>query len=57
MPIYDYKCPQCGWKIAQKRSIDDATPAPTCGDCLVVMDKVYSPIPAHFKGEGWGKSK
>ena len=57
MPIYDYKCPQCGWKIAQKRSIDDATPAPTCGDCLVVMDKVYSPIPAHFKGDGWGKSK
>ena len=56
-PRYDYKCPNCGIKIEQKRHYDDDAPEPMCGDCLVSMEKVYYAPATHFKGSGWGSSK
>jgi len=57
-PIYDFKCPRCGITIEQTRGYDDDTPAPTCGDCLMSLERVYSSAPGIiFKGDGWaGKS-
>lgn len=52
-PRYEYKCPRCQITIEQRRSFEDDSPAPMCGDCLVSMEKVYGSIPVHFKGQGF----
>lgn len=54
-PTYDFQCPNCSTKTEVRRSVNDDSPAPTCGDCLVVMEKVFSPTPAIFRGSGWAK--
>lgn len=56
-PIYEFRCPNCGIKIEQRREIDSASPHPMCGDCLVTMEKTYSPIGVVFKGDGWANKK
>lgn len=53
-PSYDFRCPNCSTSIEVKRSLDESTVAPTCGDCLVAMEKVFHATPAIFKGTGWG---
>src|SRR5260370_16555640 len=52
MPLYDYKCAQCG-KISEVRhgfneSCDDLCPA--CGGPL---QRVFNPAPIVFKGSGF----
>lgn len=56
-PRYDYKCPNCGIVIEQKRNYEDESPEPICGDCLVAMQKVYYSTSIQFKGNGWGSDK
>lgn len=56
MPTYDFKCDTCGNLVEVKRSIqyaEDPYYCPTCGD---QMKKVFSPIPAVFKGGGFFKT-
>ena len=52
-PVYEFKCPGCAVKLDQRRAIDDESPAPMCGDCLVTMERVFSPVSAQFKGSGF----
>ena len=52
MPLYDYKCAQCG-KISEVRhgfneSWDE--PCPACGGALT---RVFNPAPIVFKGSGF----
>ena len=55
-PSYDFRCPRCSAQIEQKRAIDDTTPVPMCGDCLVAMERVFSATPVVFKGSGFYKT-
>ena len=45
MPIYDFCCPDCleYWELTYKMDdIEDAMP--TCPNCMVTMDRVFSPV-------------
>jgi len=52
MPLYDYKCTQCG-KITEVRhgfNESHAEPCPSCGGAL---QRVFSAAPIVFKGSGY----
>ena len=54
MPIYSYQCDQCGLEIDIFQHFTDDT-LQVCPECKQpALQKVYSPNPVHFKGEGWG---
>ncbi|WP_373500121.1 FmdB family zinc ribbon protein [Desulfococcus sp.] len=52
MPIYEYKCEQCGKveEVLQKISED---PLATCGHCSGRLQKLISSSTFHLKGSGW----
>lgn len=52
MPIYEYKCLQCGVHIEKRQSVSDA-PLTTCEKCHGVLEKQWSLSGFQFKGEGW----
>ena len=52
MPIYEYKCLQCGVQIEKRQSVSDA-PLTTCEKCHGVLEKQWSLSGFQFKGEGW----
>ena len=52
-PHYDFRCPGCAAHIEVTRRISDTKANPTCGDCLVEMERVFSATPIHFKGSGF----
>jgi len=53
MPIYSYQCDQCGLEIDIFQHYTDDT-LQVCPECKqAALQKVYSPTPVHFKGEGW----
>lgn len=54
MPIFEYKCENCG-KVIEVfvKSNDDK--APTCEDCKKDMKKIISLSSFHLKGKGWYK--
>ena len=56
MPAYDYKCGRCGLSNELHHGWHDR-PEVLCTYCNEPMSKVISPIPAIFKGKGWGGSK
>jgi len=59
MPLYEYRCPQCG-KVEEATVLRDENP-----DILIVcdgfkcgwpkMERIPSAPAVHFKGEGWTK--
>jgi putative FmdB family regulatory protein len=52
MPLYDYKCTQCG-KISEVRhgfNEGHREPCPACGG---IMTRVFNPAPIVFKGSGF----
>lgn len=53
MPIYEYKCEQCGHQIEaiQKFSDDPLTECPTCKK--QALKKMLSASAFHLKGSGW----
>jgi len=54
MPIYAYQCAACGLEIDIFQHYTDDT-LQVCPECKqATLQKVYSPTPIHFKGEGWG---
>jgi len=55
-PVYVYRCIKCGAETEIHRSIEDSNKELECGDCLEPMMKVFQPVAAHFKGNGWGKN-
>jgi putative FmdB family regulatory protein len=54
MPTYDYKCQKCGITVEVSHSVSEHGPRCDCGE---VMQKVFTAVPAIFKGEGWGANK
>ena len=52
MPIYEYKCVDCGTHIEKMQKISDA-PLTVCENCGGKMEKQVSRTGFQFKGEGW----
>ena len=52
MPTYDYYCDRCEEQIEITLTLEAASQTMIC-HCSKPLRKVYSPTPAHFKGEGW----
>ena len=52
MPLYDYKCAQCGKVTEVRHGFNDAfdSPCPACGGALA---RVFNPAPIVFKGSGF----
>jgi len=56
MPIYEYKCEECGHELEaiQKFSDDPLTECPECGK--PALKKQLSASAFHLKGSGWYKT-
>lgn len=52
MPIYEYKCLQCGLNVEKRQSVSDA-PLATCEKCHGKLEKQWSLSGFQFKGAGW----
>jgi putative FmdB family regulatory protein len=52
MPIYEYKCQQCGAHLEVRQSVSDA-PLTTCEKCHGRLEKQWSLSGFQFKGAGW----
>ena len=52
MPIYEYKCQDCGTKIEKMQKISDA-PLAVCESCGGKLEKQVSRAGFQLKGEGW----
>jgi putative FmdB family regulatory protein len=52
MPIYEYKCQQCGAHFEKRQSVSDA-PLTTCEKCHGKLEKQWSLAGFQFKGAGW----
>ena len=52
MPIYEYKCQQCGAHFEKRQSISDE-PLTTCEKCHGRLEKQWSLSGFQFKGAGW----
>ena len=52
MPIYEYKCVECGTHIEKMQRISDA-PLTICENCGGRLEKQISRTGFQFKGEGW----
>lgn len=52
MPIYEYKCVDCGNKTEAMQKISDA-PLTVCPKCAGKLEKQWSLSGFQFKGSGW----
>ena len=52
MPIYEYKCQQCGAHFETRQSVSDE-PLTTCEKCHGRLEKQWSLSGFQFKGAGW----
>jgi putative FmdB family regulatory protein len=53
MPIYTYRCAECGVEFDQHQNFSDA-PLVKCPECgKKSLRKVFSPTGIIFKGKGW----
>lgn len=52
MPIYGYKCQQCGHELEIFQSMS-AEPLRTCPDCMGPLRKMMYPVGVQFKGSGF----
>ena len=52
MPIYEYKCQQCGNMTEKRQSVSDA-PLTVCEKCHGKLEKQWSLSGFQFKGAGW----
>ncbi len=55
MPLYDYKCTNCGTVREVRHGFDEShdEPCPACGGA---MTRVFNPAPIVFKGSGFYKT-
>jgi putative FmdB family regulatory protein len=53
MPIYTYRCANCGTELDHRQGFNDPplTLCPTCAQAQ--LQRVYKPIPVVFKGSGF----
>jgi putative FmdB family regulatory protein len=52
MPIYEYKCQQCGSLFEKRQSVSEG-PLTTCEKCHGRLEKQWSLSGFQFKGAGW----
>ncbi len=52
MPIYEYKCQQCGSQFEKRQSVSDE-PLSSCEKCHGKLEKQWSLSGFQFKGAGW----
>lgn len=52
MPIYEYKCQQCGAHFEIRQSVSD-DPLTSCEKCHGKLEKQWSLSGFQFKGAGW----
>ena len=52
MPIYEYKCLECGSHIEKRQKISDE-PLKVCDECGGALEKQWSLSGFQFKGAGW----
>ena len=52
MPIYGYRCKQCGHELEVLQSISDP-PLKTCPECMGPLQKQLYPAGIIFKGSGF----
>lgn len=53
MPVYTYRCSNCGVQFDQQQSFSDA-PLVRCPECgKKTLKKVYQPVGIVFKGSGF----
>lgn len=52
MPIYEYKCAQCGTIVEAIQKFSDQ-PLTTCSNCSGRLQKLISQSSFHLKGSGW----
>jgi putative FmdB family regulatory protein len=52
MPIYEYKCQQCGAHYEKRQNVSDE-PLTTCEKCHGRLEKQWSLSGFQFKGDGW----
>jgi putative FmdB family regulatory protein len=52
MPIYEYKCQQCGTHYEKRQNVSDP-PLTTCEKCHGRLEKQWSLSGFQFKGAGW----
>lgn len=56
MPRYDYKCDGCEEVEEIEHSMAETLDYHACRNCETgFLHKVFTPVPGHFKGQGWGK--
>ena len=53
MATYDYHCRECHEWAEVDRSIHDVEQPVNCPKCENIMKRVYGPINATFKGDGF----
>lgn len=53
MPVYQYKCTDCGLEAEVVRGIRDSAPDPLCDKCNLKLKRVYSSIGVAFNGSGF----
>ena len=53
MPLYVYKCEECGKKVEILQAFGD--PKPSCDQCLCEMKKQIAMTSFALKGGGWAK--
>ena len=52
MPIYEYKCLDCGSHFEKRQSVSDE-PLKVCEKCEGRLEKQWSLSGFSFKGDGW----
>ncbi len=52
MPIYEYRCQQCGAHVEKRQNVSDE-PLTTCEKCHGRLEKQWSLSGFQFKGAGW----
>ena len=52
MPIYEYKCKDCGNHFEKRQSVSDE-PLKVCENCQGQLEKQWSLSGFSFKGDGW----
>ncbi len=52
MPIYEYRCTECGHQFEVHQSFSDA-PLQVCPNCQGKLRKVFHPAGVIFKGSGF----
>ena len=52
MPIYEYKCKDCGNHFEKRQAVSEA-PLKVCENCQGELEKQWSLSGFSFKGDGW----